>query len=613
MTVGAAVHESFPGPPFGWTQSSQAVDLSANTTLQAWLQYANLDQLEPLLEALSTPGSPQYGQWINLAEQNRIFAPPVEAQNRVQSWLESFGITDICSDGSVLTFTTSISIADSLLNTSFAYYTNGERTELRTLEYSLPDDLLDVLDFITPTTYFGNPKGYPQGTESDPALQPAEKRSAVQHVRKRQTMSPSCTEVIEYQGVNYTSIQPQCYQQQLNTGQYQVDASAGSTIAITSFLNQTASYSDLALFEAAYDIPDQNFTKVIFANGETYNLDDQSSVDSTGAPSINHDEANMELQIIIGLVGGLPVTERVTIWSDPGSFVPDVSIENVSDAMPEPYVEFFRFLLSQENKDLAYVISNSYGRRELTYEKSYARRVCNMIGNCMLGLRGRTILTSSGDQGVGAACRANTGAMQAEFVPTFPGMKTVTIAVNRTQELDPPTAMNRSGGGFSNFFPQAFYQKPAIDAYLSQGILPEAKEYFASNNYTDFLGRGYPDLAADMDNPRIAGFYNGERGPNGGTSASAPAVAAVIALLNDVRLRAGKPALGFINPLIYALKGEGFTDITRGSTVGCNGSRNITGQAIIPYAGWNATEGWDPTTGWGIPNFGLLKDIVLKF
>lgn len=48
--------------------------------------------------------------------------------------------------------------------------------------------------------------------------------------------------------------------------------------------------------------------------------------------------------------------------------------------MPEPYVEFFRFLLSQENKDLAYVISNSYGRRELTYEKSYARRVCNMIG-----------------------------------------------------------------------------------------------------------------------------------------------------------------------------------------------------------------------------------------
>lgn len=25
------------------------------------------------------------------------------------------------------------------------------------------------------------------------------------------------------------------------------------------------------------------------------------------------------------------------------------------------------------------------------------------------------------------------------------------------------------------------------------------------------------------------------------------------------------------------------------------------------------SEGWDPTTGWGIPNFGLLKDIVLKF
>jgi len=36
-----------------------------------------------------------------------------------------------------------------------------------------------------------------------------------------------------------------------------------------------------------------------------------------------------------------------------------------------------------------------------------------------------------------------------------------------------------------------------------------------------------------------------------GTSASCPVVAGVFALLNGIRLEAGKPALGYLNPFIY--------------------------------------------------------------
>jgi tripeptidyl-peptidase-1 len=57
--------------------------------------------------------------------------------------------------------------------------------------------------------------------------------------------------------------------------------------------------------------------------------------------------------------------------------------------------------------------------------------------------------------------------------------------------------------------------------------------------------------------------------PIGGTSASTPSVAAFVALLNDARIDAGKPSLGFLNPLIYALNGEGFNDITSGNAPGC--------------------------------------------
>ena len=86
----------------------------------------------------------------------------------------------------------------------------------------------------------------------------------------------------------------------------------------------------------------------------------------------------------------------------------------------------------------------------------------------------------------------------------------------------------------------------------------------------------------------------------------------IIALLNDARLKAGKPALGFLNPWLYQLK-QGLTDITGGQSVGCNGVNGQTGASVdgggvIPYASWNATKGWDPVTGLGVPEFqGLLK------
>lgn len=68
----------------------------------------------------------------------------------------------------------------------------------------------------------------------------------------------------------------------------------------------------------------------------------------------------------------------------------------------------------------------------------------------------------------------------------------------------------------------------------------------------------------------------------GGTSAAAPTFASVITLLNDVRLSQGKPTLGFLNPWLYAIGRRGLTDITSGSSAGCN------------TTGFAATNGWDP-------------------
>ena len=82
-----------------------------------------------------------------------------------------------------------------------------------------------------------------------------------------------------------------------------------------------------------------------------------------------------------------------------------------------------------------------------------------------------------------------------------------------------------------------------------------------------------------------------------GTSAATPVVAAIFAKLNDLRLRAGKPPMGFLNPFIYA-NPTAFNDVT----TGCN---NNGGKY-----GFTATKGWDPATGLGTPNYALLKKLV---
>jgi len=66
-----------------------------------------------------------------------------------------------------------------------------------------------------------------------------------------------------------------------------------------------------------------------------------------------------------------------------------------------------------------------------------------------------------------------------------------------------------------------------------------------------------------------------------------------------LRLQAGKPSLGFLNPFLYSLANASFTDITSGSSGGC-----------YPDRGYGATKGWDPVTGLGTPDYEKLAAAV---
>ena len=293
--------------------------------------------------------------------------------------------------------------------------------------------------------------------------------------------------------------------------------------------------------------------------------------------------------------------------------MPNIDQPTPADNQNEPYVPYYRYLLSKKNKDLPQVISNSYGDEEDGVPYSYAVLTCNMIG--MMGLRGITVLESSGDIGVGAGCLA-PDYKTVEFNAIFPATCPYVTSVGGTVDVSPEIAWDGSSGGFSKYFPRPAYQDAAVAAYMRH-VKAETKKYYAP--YTNWAGRGFPDVAGHSVSPNYEVIYAGRQRGSGGTSAAAPVWAGIVGLLNDARFRAGKPGLGFLNPLIYAFGPKVLTDITDGFSVGCNGMNTQTGQAepagsgIVPGARWNATRGWDPTTGYGTPNFEKLKKLVLSF
>jgi len=127
-----------------------------------------------------------------------------------------------------------------------------------------------------------------------------------------------------------------------------------------------------------------------------------------------------------------------------------------------------------------------------------------------------------------------------------------------------------SGGGVSSYFPLPDYQ-------ASANVPLEID--------TQFKGRGVPDVAADADpDTGYKVLVDGQELVIGGTSAVAPLMAGLIALLNQQN---GKPS-GYIHPQLYSTPGL-CRDIT--------GGNNKTTSADT---GYTAGPGWDACSGWGV-------------
>lgn len=371
------------------------------------------------------------------------------------------------------------------------------------------------------------------------------------------------------------------------TPSHSVPDAAGSSQSVAEFGGQFLSFDDMSNWAHRYD-PSIVASKI--------------KVVGPNNASQPGDEAMLDIEWILG------VAPTVTAWFW------SVSMNDPNDAFILDWA-----MQMNNNSNAPLVTSISYGDSETDITANFGADYISRSNLEMAKLcaRGLTITVSSGDAG---STNNGHGGTSCTVAPDFPTSSPYVTSVSATamSGLAPsrddgapgevavsiPTGLFwTTGGGFSNFSSQPSWQKAAVAAYLAaagaSGVPP--------SGLFNAQGRGYPDISAIGHN--LLTVDAGLLLPADGTSASSPIFAGMVALLNNVRLAAGKPPVGFLNPLMYSIQAsypEVFYDVTVGEN-SC-GAFSCCDRSL----GFSTTTGWDAVTGLGtVQDFALLQKIVL--
>ncbi len=176
-------------------------------------------------------------------------------------------------------------------------------------------------------------------------------------------------------------------------------------------------------------------------------------------------------------------------------------------------------------------------------------------------LLGVTILCASGDKGAHVDPNGEAQVLAPASSPFAHACGATQIAAG---DSSAESGWLNSGGGFSGRVPVPSWQTTASAVAAQYKVAP---------------GRGVPDFAAETV-PGYMVYVGGKPFAMGGTSAVAPAWAALVARINQ---RLGKPA-GFFAPLLYAAVQSPLREITSGGN-----------------DRYQCAPGWNPCTGLGVP------------
>ena len=296
-----------------------------------------------------------------------------------------------------------------------------------------------------------------------------------------------------------------------------------------------------------------------------------------------------------------PQLERFDLWVHP-----------ISEEDDDGDVLGFLHLLAQpvqatsNGAPLPHVISVSYGVCESTVKSDSASRTIaerQLKASAALGI---TVVVAAGDTG-SSACAHGVPANKLtsadkKLQVSWPASSSWVLAVGGTN-LTLNAANGIAATGVWNDTAYPFPYTATAGGGGGQSTIVKRPWWQPAQSFATSGNRMVPDVAAFADeSPGYAivcsGGVQGCPGGGqtiayvGGTSASTPLVAGMIALWTQQARAKGLPRPGFVPPLLYSLarkQPQAFVDITQGDNA-------LFGGSCCP-----ARPGYDLATGWGSP------------
>lgn len=599
LTLAAVAALAAANPTFDAAEFQVVGKASADAVTEFWaaLPHQNLEELEAIIARISTPGSPEYGNWMTQEEVNTLTGADPEHRADVLAYLTSTGASCMSYPTSLRCKATVAQI-EKLFDAPISEFRHVARQDRRILRIH-PDDANKINH---PAHLAGKLLGITQLVDF-PTVRMRQGRLHGHSVKN------DATKNLKYEGTDF-AVTLETLHNIYGVG-FQTDGvrDKRATGGPAEFQNDTSYVpSDAWAFATANGVPQWNVSRIY---GPFNPLGDT--------------EAELDEQFMGGITSG----SDAWYWTETGWMYEFTEHIKALPSSSLPQVFSISWGWAEDQQCWLPVVPGPCGSTNNTQ----AYLSTTNAGFAAAAARGITLLAASGDSG--AHGRTDGECSNAFMTPIFPGsspyVTTVgaTQLVNATQAKAPVTPYCKSpgwfqpscaqsgteivcstgtgaeivsGGGFSTVFPQPTWQRDLVQKYIASGrILATPADYNGTN-------RAYPDVAALGHNYQV--WQGGDPGAVDGTSCATPVWAGIIQNLNAQRIQAGKPVLGYLNPLLYAvyhMNPKAFTDIT----VGDNRCTEDDCFLFCPHStGYGATKGYDAVSGLGTPVFPQLAKSI---
>ena len=292
-------------------------------------------------------------------------------------------------------------------------------------------------------------------------------------------------------------------------------------------------------------------------------------------PTNTNDEATGEVMLDVEVLAGICPKATIPVWFS--QFTEKGWVDALDAAM-------------HDAKYKPQVLSISWGYAEdvSVWTTAAVKQVNEALQEA--ALMGITICVAAGDDG--SSDGINDGHAHVDFPCSSPyvlavGGTLLRTGANRSERAwkdgDGLRADNggSTGGGVSARLPRPAWQSGLDIAGVNPGQI---------------AGRIVPDVAANAS--ANTGYFvvaGGQQEISGGTSASAPLWAALVARMNQ-QLAASSKRVGYLTPLLYGAAADG-GPLGRAGCNDIHSGDNVTAHV----GGFKSTTGFDAVTGWGSP------------